>query len=121
MGGQSVAWVYLDDHFDEHPKIIDAYELDSSAPLLFVASLAYCRRTNTNGRVSGTKIKGLLGYRAKAHRALLATELWHKVGPGEAIEVHDWDQWNRTAEERSASARNAAQVRWERARRNAGA
>ena len=119
-----MAWVYLDDHWDEHPKVLDAYELDALAPLLFISGLAYCRRSGTDGRISGTKIKGLLGYRPKALRALLATELWHKVGPGDAVVIHDWHDWNRSAEERSASARNAAQVRWSRdrdAKRNASA
>jgi hypothetical protein len=105
-------WVYLDDHFDEHPKVIDAFELDTQAPLLFVSSLAYCRRGDTSGRVPGTKVRALLGYRPKAHRALLAVELWHKVGPGETIEVHDYAEWNGVAETRSASARNAARIRW---------
>jgi hypothetical protein len=109
-------WVYLDDHFDEHLKVIDAFELDGYAPLLFIASLAFCRRNNTRGRVPGSKVRALLGYRPKAHRALLAVELWHKVGPGETIEVHDYMEWNGVGENRSASARNAAQVRWSKAR-----
>lgn len=109
-------WVYLDDHWDEHPKILDIYELDPLAPLLFISGNTYCRRNATEGRIPGTKIKGLLGYRPKAHRALLAAGLWNKVGPGEAVEIHDWDQWNKAGEARSASARNAARIKWDRER-----
>lgn len=105
-------WVYLDDHFDEHPKIVDAYELDHQAPLLYIAALAYCRRHNTGGRVPDTIVRGLMGYRPKAYRALIIEELWKKVGPGQAIQIHDFFQWNKRAESRSASARNAARIRW---------
>jgi hypothetical protein len=107
-----MTWVYLDDHFDEHPKVLDVFEQDPQALVLFVAGLAYCARNASDGRIPSLKVPKLLGYRAKAQRALLNSGLWHKEGPGQAIEVHDWDQWNRTAARRSASARNAAQVRW---------
>jgi hypothetical protein len=33
---------------------------------------------------------------------------------GDAVEVHDYGEWNRHNGSRSASARNAARVRWER-------
>jgi hypothetical protein len=107
-----VPWVYLDDHWDEHPKFLAAFELDALAPLLFISSLAYCRRNDTKGYVPGPKVKGLLGYRPKAARALLAAELWHKAGPGEGVDLHDYADWNRVSESRSASARNAARARW---------
>jgi hypothetical protein len=75
-------------------------------------TLAYARRNATKGYVPGPKVKGLLGYRAKARKALIAAELWHESGPGAGVEIHDYDRWNRSGEERSASARNAAAVRW---------
>jgi hypothetical protein len=46
--------------------------------------------------------------------------LWREDGPGAAVTVHDWNDWNTTTEQkqdRSASARNAAQVRWSKHRR----
>lgn len=107
-----MTWVYLDDHFDENPKVLDVFEQDPQAIVLYIAGLAYCARNATDGHIPGTKISALLGYRVKAQRALLNAGLWHKEGPGLEIVVHDWEQWNRTAVRRSASARNAAQVRW---------
>lgn len=109
-----MAWVYLDDHWDEHPKFLAAYELDPQSVTLFIAGLAYCRRNATKGYIPGAKVTGLLGYRPKAKRALFSAELWHKVGPGDGVDVHDYDDWNRASESRSASARNAAQARWSR-------
>ena len=87
-----MTWVYLDDHFDEHPKVLDVFEQDPQALVLFVAGLAYCARNASDGRIPSLKVPKLLGYRAKAQRALLNSGLWHKEGPGQAIEVHDWDQ-----------------------------
>jgi hypothetical protein len=41
-------WVYLDDHFPEHPKTTAA---GGDAAWLFVCALAYCNRRLTHGRV----------------------------------------------------------------------
>lgn len=106
-------WVYLDDHWDEHPKILDAFHIDPLSPLLFISGNTYCRRNGTEGLIPGPKVRGLLGWRPKSQRALLAVGLWHE-GPTHHIEVHDWGQWHKPAADRSASARNAAQVRWAR-------
>jgi hypothetical protein len=111
-----VPWVYLDDHWDEHPKILTAYAEDPLAPTLFISSMTYCRRSSPDGIIPGPKVRGLLGWRAKAQRALLAAELWHHIGPGETMEIHDWRDWNHGAEARTASARNAAQIKWKRAK-----
>jgi hypothetical protein len=113
-------WVYLDDHWDEHPKMLSAYEIDLLAPTLFISGLAYVRRNNTDGLIPGPKVRGLLGWRAKSQRALVCAGLWREDGPGAAVTVHDWNDWNTTSErkqDRSASARNAAQVRWSKHRR----
>ena len=106
-----MAWVYLDDHFDEHPKLVGAYERDPHALIVFISGLAYCRRNDTDGLILGAKVRGLLGWRPKAQKALLDLELWHDAGNG-AVVVHDYEDWNRTSDQRSASARNAAQIRW---------
>jgi hypothetical protein len=111
-----MTWVYLDDHWDEHPKFHDVFAQDPHAIILFISGLAYCARNATDGEIPATKVHALMGYRPKAQRALLNAGLWHKSGPGQGIQVHDWSQWNQKAADRSASARNAAQVRWARAR-----
>jgi hypothetical protein len=107
-----MSWVYLDDHFDENRKILDVFSHDPQAVVLFVAGLGYCARTSTNGSIPSAKVRWLLGYRPKAYRALLDAGLWHKDGPDQDVRVHDWEEWNRTSNARSASARNAAKVRW---------
>ena len=105
-------WVYLDDHFDEHPKVLAAGGLHPLAPWLFVCGLTYCRRAGTDGLIFAEKIKTLTPlYRAAARVALVRVLLWEEVGAG-AVQVHDYCDWNRPAAGRSASARNAAQVRW---------
>lgn len=121
-----MGFVYLDDHWDEHPKFLGAFGSDPQSIVLYISSLSFCRRAGSGGLIDAVQVKRLLGYRLRSRRALVQFALWEEV-PGHdgnslgAIEVHDYAQWNRTAEERSASARNAAQVRWraERARRNA--
>lgn len=114
-----MGWVYVDDHWTEHPKLLAAYARTPRAIAAYFSGLAYCRRNATAGLVPAAAVKRLLGWSAKAHRALTDFELWHDAGDG-AIEVHDYDEWNRTGETRSASARNAAQVRWERERARRG-
>ncbi len=105
-----MGWGFLDDHWDEHPKVLAAYEMEPLAPLLFVSGVLYCRRSGQPGVIPAAKVRSLLGYRPKARKALLAAELWHDAMG--VVEIHDWDQWNRKAAARTASARNAAAVRW---------
>lgn len=109
-----MAWVYVDDHFDEHPKVLAARDLHRDAPWLFIAGLCYCRRSNTDGLIIGPQVPRLISnYSKAATRALLTMGLWEDAGAG-SIVVHDYAEWNRTSESKSASARNAAQVRWAR-------
>ena len=107
-----MGWVYLDDHFDEHHKVLAAGELHPLDPWLFVCGLTYCRRSGSAGLIAGPKVRMLTPlFKKGARDALVQIGLWDEVAGG-AIQVHDYSQWNRTNEERSASARNAAQVRW---------
>jgi hypothetical protein len=117
-----MAWVYLDDHFDENVKVLHARELHRDAPWLYVCGLTYCRRSNTDGLIVGPQIPRLMtDYSAKAKKALIDAGLWDDAGQG-SVQVHDWHEWNRSSDAKSASARNAARVRWSRdkeVRRNA--
>ena len=114
-----MGWVYLDDHFDEHHKVLAAGEMHPLAPWLFVCGLTYCRRSDARGLIPGAKVRTLTPlYKKAARDALVSIGLWDEVEGG-AIAVHDYGQWNRTNEERSASARNAAQVRWNREKNDA--
>jgi hypothetical protein len=118
-----VPWVYIDDHWDEHPKFLEAYEIDPQSIVLFFAGLAFCRRSKMPGLVQAPQVKRLLGYRPKAVKALVTAELWEEVAlpngaKSGAIDIHDYEQWNRT-EHRSAAAKVAAKARWDRAKRDA--
>jgi hypothetical protein len=107
----------LDDHFDEHPKVLAAGDLHPLAPWLFVCGLTYCRRSATGGLIAAAKVRTLTPlYKKAARDALVQIGLWEEVDERGTVTVHNYGQWNRTNEERSASARNAAQVRWERER-----
>ena len=110
-----MAWVYLDDHFDEHPKVLAARDIHRDAPWLFIAGLCFARRQARGGIIPTAQIPRLVtGYNRKALAALVDTGLWDETEVG--IQIHDYSEWNRMGEEKSASARNAAQIRWKRAR-----
>lgn len=106
-------WVYIDDHFDEHPKALAARETHRDAPWLFVAGLCYARRSPAaEGHILAPQVPRLISrYQPAAKKALLAARLWDE-GPDDSIIIHDYNDWNRPAADRSASARNAAAARW---------
>lgn len=107
-----MGWVYLDDHFDEHHKVLAAGEIHSLAPWLFICGLTYSRRCAMGGLIQNAKVRTLTPlYRQGARKALVTVGLWDELTNLD-VQIHDYGQWNRTNEERSASARNAAQVRW---------
>jgi hypothetical protein len=106
-------WVYLDDHFDEHHKVLAAGDIHPLAPWLFVCGLTYCRRADTAGLIPEAKVRTLTPlYKRAARDALVKVGLWDAAGTSGGIAVHNYSEWNRPSEARSASARNAAMVRW---------
>jgi uncharacterized phage protein (TIGR02220 family) len=55
----TLAWVRLDDHFDQHPK------LQAVGPIglaMFVSGLAYCNRNLTDGFIPWSAARGLLTF-----------------------------------------------------------
>lgn len=78
-----MTWVYLDDHFTEHPKIA---HLSDAAFRGFVEGLCYCARNLTDGRIPTTHAKKLTS--AKAVRELMSCGLW--VQNGKSVDVHDY-------------------------------
>src|SRR5690606_38821747 len=87
----------------------------------FVCWLAYCRRYNTAGAIPAAKVPRLSDRRApmKLAAKLVEVGLWDP--DGDHYQVHDYADWNKTSESRSAAGRKAAQARWGNADRNANA
>lgn len=118
-----MAWVYLDDKFVRHPKVVAAMSIDPLAPWLAVCGLSYCREHFTGGLIAPLVIPTLMPlYKPKMAQALFAVGLWDGVGDGWA-QVHDYEFWNTSEdaqrEARSAKASRAAHARWANTRADA--
>ena len=102
-------FVYLDDQFPDHPKVIRA---GADAAWLFVCGLAYSRRYGTGGAIPTAQVSKLTTLRnpLKLAGRLCAERLWEVIRDG--FQIHDYDDWNRTADSRSEAGRKAAHARW---------
>lgn len=74
-----MAWVKLDDHFDEHPKF---QGLSSAAITLWIFGLTYCGRNLTDGRIpkaraSDDSVRLLRGSSGDPSSELVSSGLWH--------------------------------------------
>lgn len=101
-----MGWVRLDDLFPEHPKVLKA---GAAAAWLHVCGVAYCARNLTDGFIPEAKVTGLADLKRVSSEAkrLVEAGLWHKVEGG--YMVHDYLDWQRSADEAKAvSARRAA-------------
>lgn len=121
-----MAWVYLDDQFPDHPKVVQA---GGDAAWLFVCILCYCRRHGTGGEISVEQVRRL-STSERPSRLLnrlidvgLIDSPWEKPrrNSGETaaklprytvLYVHDWGEWNRAGISRSEAGRKAAEARW---------
>ncbi len=112
-----MAWVYLDENFPEHPKVLAAGD---QAAWMFVSGLCWCRRYGSEGRIPVSAIGRLtsLARPNVAAKRLVDAGLWHR--DRDHYVVNDWTDWNRTQESRSEAGRKAARARWD-AKRNANA
>lgn len=114
-----MAWVYLDDHFPDHPKIVLA---GGDAGWLWACGLAYVRRYATEGRIPKGQVPKLSDRKNPARLAqrLVDVGLW--LDEGEHYRYHDYGDWNKPQASRSEAGRKAAQARWAKeANRNANA
>jgi len=77
-----MAWVKIDDHFPDHPKVVSAGPL---AAWLYVAGLCYCNRLLTDGFIPFSQVDRLSPHRAdqdprdspfKLAELLCGLELW---------------------------------------------
>lgn len=131
--GADVAWVRLDDHIDENPKIQKASPLGFA---LFVAGLAYCNRNMTDGFIPWSAARGLLSWQFldgdfvktiavtcglrgddvvsdMVIALLLQAGLWEQSEGG--YRVHDYEKYQPSREEilkqRARKAKNVADFR----------
>lgn len=108
-----MAWIYLDDQFPDHPKVVTA---GGDAGWLFVCGLAYCRRQGTSGAIPKGLVSRLSDRRAPTKLAKLLVEVGLWEDHGDHFQVHDYDDWNRSHESRSEAGRKAARARWDKQR-----
>ena len=125
-------YLNLDDEFTEHPKI-DA--LSDGAFRLHVSGLRYCAKNTSDGLIPVGKVDRLKpGFKPSQLNELIRGRVWHKGGdgcgtdecliggPGEYV-IHDYLQWNRSAEwwetRRKAETERKAEYRRKQAEKEA--
>lgn len=91
-----MTWIKLEDSFVDHPKVADAGHL---AGWLYVCGLCYCSRHLTDGRIPKTVVPRLtdLAKPMVVARRLVEVGLW--LDRGDCYEVHDYDDYQRSAEQ----------------------
>lgn len=97
----------LDLYFFEHPKVVD---LSHAATVLFLASIAYSNRRETDGFIARPVVRKLIEIEdaydqdAPTHdelaQSLVKAELWQPVEGG--WQIHDFFDHNDSSEERAA-------------------
>lgn len=105
-----MAWVKIDDKFDQHPKV---EALSDAAVRLHLAGLCYCNRGETDGRIPKARAVRLTeSGKPKVLAELLAAGMWFDAGAN--YEIHDYLKYQpskaRLEEERQKSADRKA--RW---------
>lgn len=95
-----MSWVKIDDRAPEHRKLLKA---GAEAAWLWVCGLAYAnRQLERDGRIPGEALQILYRFKApeKLAAQLVAVGLWEQ--DGEDYIIHDYLEWNHSAEEREA-------------------
>jgi hypothetical protein len=132
----ALPWVRLDTSMPDNPKVIDLCDtgdVGMAAAFVWVCSLAYAGKHATDGLIPRGVLARLNG-RAKHAKLLVEHRLWDEAPKG--WQIHNWEDYNRVAldlegfspqarsngglaraanmtpEERTESARKAAQARW---------
>jgi hypothetical protein len=121
-------YLNLDDEFTEHPKV-DA--LSDGAFRLHVSGMRYCCKNLTDGIIPVARVDRLKpAYKPSQLNELLRGKVWHRGGDGCGTEhcpvgdageyvIHDYLQWNRSAEwweaRRKAETERKAKYRREQA------
>jgi hypothetical protein len=100
-------YLNLDDEFTEHPKVDG---LSDGAFRLHVSGMRYCAKNTSDGIIPGARVDRLKpSYKPSQLAELIKGRLWHRGGqgcdtdhcplgePGEYV-VHDYLEWNKSAE-----------------------
>lgn len=83
-----MAWVLLDDHFNDHPKAVQAGPV---ACWLFCCGLMYCRRHQTDGFIPHAAVSTLGVFKPQAAATrLVLVRLWEAVDGG--YRVHGYQE-----------------------------
>lgn len=76
-----MSWAFLDDRFDEHPKVEAA---GTEAAWLYVCGLLYSKRNNTDGFIPTTRVAKLVNQKhpARLAKRLVKVGLWEQCQVG---------------------------------------
>ena len=125
-------YLNLDDNFADHPKV---EELSDAAYRLHTASMLYCAKFTTDGYITPRQASKRPAFKASVLAELIKSGIWHERGQGcgtkhcpggrdDAYLIHDYLQWNKSAEwwtnKRRKDADRIAKWRAENAERNEG-
>lgn len=116
-------WVRLSTGFYRHPKALAA---GPNGRNLYVAALAWCGEYNTDGHIHSYVLQTLavdagipVDEAGAITDRLVEVRLWSRTPDG--WRIHDWSEWQTTAEERDAklTAERERKARWRERKRNA--
>lgn len=119
-----MAWVKLDDHFVDHPKVVAAGPL---AGFLYVAALCYANRLLTDGFIPSAQVTRLLPQNGHKNGSDLAgvlchVGLWSRVKRKEpGFQIHDFLKYQpskrKVLRERKQTAKRQADWRKKKTRK----
>lgn len=81
-----MAWVRVDDHFDEHPKLARVGPLGWG---VWLAGIAYCNRNLTDGFIPWEKARGLVTFEVVDDDGMVMSLAWTSKMAGQDIDM----QW----------------------------
>lgn len=112
-----MTWARVDDLYDDKRKVKRAWRADPRAIGLHLMSITYTTRHQLDGRVPADWLEEMIPKRAereKTLQTLVDERLFELLGDGDYA-VHDYLDWNASAESRrvrSQAAKDAADRRW---------
>lgn len=102
-----MGWAKFDDQFTDHPKVVAAGPM---AELLAMRAVIHCARYETDGHVQAAQLPRLaVGITSVKKRVakLVEVGLWHEDPDGDGWWVHDYLDYNPSAEEQEQKRADA--------------